>query len=65
MFSFVSKAGVPSKPGIPKLLEGSKNSIQWGKADDNGGGLMCYILEMRYVCWEKCFVNDKKLSSSL
>ena len=34
-FSFVSKAGVPSKPGIPKLLEGSKNSIQWEKADEN------------------------------
>ncbi|KAI4539430.1 hypothetical protein MG293_010822, partial [Ovis ammon polii] len=47
-FSFVSKAGVPSKPGIPKLLEGSKNSIQWEKADDNGSRLMYYILEIRY-----------------
>ncbi|TKC34119.1 hypothetical protein EI555_007918, partial [Monodon monoceros] len=38
--SFKTKAGVPSKPGIPKLLEGSKNSIQWEKADDNGGRLI-------------------------
>ncbi|KAI4567256.1 hypothetical protein MJG53_008837 [Ovis ammon polii x Ovis aries] len=45
--SFKTKAGVPSKPGIPKLLEGSKNSIQWEKADDNGSRLMYYILEIR------------------
>ncbi|OWK01409.1 hypothetical protein Celaphus_00018819, partial [Cervus elaphus hippelaphus] len=44
--SFKTKAGVPSKPGIPKLLEGSKNSIQWEKADDNGSRLMYYILEI-------------------
>lgn len=62
-FSFVSKAGVPSKPGIPKLLEGSKNSIQWEKADDNGSRLMYYILEIRYVCLQECFVNYKDLSS--
>lgn len=59
---FVSKAGVPSKPGIPKLLEGSKNSIQWEKADDNGSRLIYYILEIRYVYWQKCFVNYKELS---
>ena len=64
-FSFVSKAGVPSKPGIPKLLEGSKNSIQWEKADDNGSRLMYYILEIRYVCLQKSFVNYKDLSSWL
>lgn len=62
-FSFVSKAGVPSKPGIPKLLEGSKNSIQWEKVDDNGSRLMYYILEIRYVCLQKNFVNYKDLSS--
>ncbi|XP_036104640.1 proto-oncogene tyrosine-protein kinase ROS isoform X2 [Molossus molossus] len=45
--SFKTKAGVPSKPGIPKLLEGSKNSIQWEKADDNGSKLIYYILEIR------------------
>ncbi|XP_070273639.1 proto-oncogene tyrosine-protein kinase ROS isoform X1 [Myotis yumanensis] len=45
--SFKTKAGVPSKPGIPKLLEGSKNSIQWEKADDNGSRLIYYILEIR------------------
>ncbi|XP_037376870.1 proto-oncogene tyrosine-protein kinase ROS [Talpa occidentalis] len=45
--SFKTKAGVPSKPGIPKLLEGSKNSIQWEKAEDNGSRLQYYILEIR------------------
>ncbi|KAM5325675.1 proto-oncogene tyrosine-protein kinase ROS isoform 1-T1 [Glossophaga mutica] len=45
--SFKTKAGVPSKPGIPKLLEGSRNSVQWDKADDNGSRLMYYILEIR------------------
>ncbi|XP_069344443.1 proto-oncogene tyrosine-protein kinase ROS isoform X3 [Eulemur rufifrons] len=47
--SFKTKAGVPSKPGIPKLLEGSKSSIQWEKAEDNGDRLMYYILEIRKV----------------
>nr|BAM95197.1 CD74-ROS1_C6;R32 fusion protein [Homo sapiens] len=41
------KAGVPNKPGIPKLLEGSKNSIQWEKAEDNGCRITYYILEIR------------------
>ncbi|XP_064454102.1 proto-oncogene tyrosine-protein kinase ROS isoform X1 [Mirounga angustirostris] len=45
--SFKTKAGVPSKPGIPKVLEGSKDSIQWEKAEDNGSRLMYYILEIR------------------
>uniref|UniRef100_G1RSK1 Tyrosine-protein kinase receptor n=1 Tax=Nomascus leucogenys TaxID=61853 RepID=G1RSK1_NOMLE len=45
--SFKTKAGVPSKPGIPKLLEGSKNSIQWEKAEDNGCRIIYYILEIR------------------
>ncbi|XP_048649912.1 proto-oncogene tyrosine-protein kinase ROS isoform X1 [Marmota marmota marmota] len=45
--NFKTKAGVPSKPGIPKLLEGSKDSIQWEKAEDNGSRLMYYILEIR------------------
>ncbi|XP_053447517.1 proto-oncogene tyrosine-protein kinase ROS isoform X2 [Nycticebus coucang] len=45
--SFKTKAGVPSKPGIPKLLEGTKNSIQWEKAEDNGNRLMYHILEIR------------------
>ncbi|XP_008582044.1 PREDICTED: proto-oncogene tyrosine-protein kinase ROS isoform X1 [Galeopterus variegatus] len=45
--SFKTKAGVPSKPGIPKLLEGSKSSIQWEKAEDNGSRLIYYILEIR------------------
>ena len=47
---YVSKAGVPSQPGIPEVLEGSKDSIQWGKAEDNGSRLLYYILEVRYVC---------------
>ncbi|XP_054992516.1 proto-oncogene tyrosine-protein kinase ROS isoform X2 [Sorex araneus] len=47
--SFKTKAGVPSKPGIPKLLEGSKNSIQWDKAEDNGSRLLYYILEVRKI----------------
>ncbi|XP_011857747.1 PREDICTED: proto-oncogene tyrosine-protein kinase ROS [Mandrillus leucophaeus] len=45
--SFKTKAGVPGKPGIPKLLEGSKNSIQWEKAEDNGCRIIYYILEIR------------------
>ncbi|XP_037699238.1 proto-oncogene tyrosine-protein kinase ROS isoform X2 [Choloepus didactylus] len=45
--SFKTKAGVPSKPGIPKLVEGSKNSIQWEKAEDHGSRVMYYILEIR------------------
>ncbi|KAM6185672.1 proto-oncogene tyrosine-protein kinase ROS isoform 2-T2 [Rhynchocyon petersi] len=45
--SFQTKAGVPSKPGIPKLLEGSTNSIQWEKTEDNGSRLIYYILEFR------------------
>ncbi|XP_047414156.1 proto-oncogene tyrosine-protein kinase ROS isoform X2 [Sciurus carolinensis] len=45
--NFKTKAGVPSKPGIPNLLEGSKDSIQWDKAEDNGSRLMYYILEIR------------------
>nr|XP_004651416.2 proto-oncogene tyrosine-protein kinase ROS [Jaculus jaculus] len=47
--SFKTKVGVPSKPGIPKLLERSKNSIQWAKAEDNGSRLTYYILEIRKV----------------
>lgn len=62
VLSYVSKAGVPSKPGIPKLLEESKDSIQWEKAEDNGSRLMYYVLEVRYVCLQKCFVNYKELS---
>lgn len=53
--SFKTKAGVPSKPGIPKLLEGSKNSIQWEKAEDNGNRLMYYTLEVR-----KSISNDSR-----
>ncbi|XP_060046544.1 proto-oncogene tyrosine-protein kinase ROS [Erinaceus europaeus] len=45
--SFKTKAGVPSKPGIPKLLVGNKNSIQWERAEDNGSPLLYYILEFR------------------
>ncbi|XP_023569963.1 proto-oncogene tyrosine-protein kinase ROS [Octodon degus] len=46
---FQTAAGVPSKPGTPKLLEGSRNSVQWEKADDNGSGLMYYVLETRKI----------------
>ncbi|EHB06662.1 Proto-oncogene tyrosine-protein kinase ROS [Heterocephalus glaber] len=46
---FQTTAGVPSKPGIPKLLEGSKCSIQWEKAEDDGSGLMYYLLEIRKI----------------
>ncbi|NXX32476.1 ROS1 kinase, partial [Nicator chloris] len=45
--SFKTTAGVPSKPGVPKRAEGSKNSLQWEKADDNGSKLTYYILESR------------------
>uniref|UniRef100_G1LGZ2 Tyrosine-protein kinase receptor n=1 Tax=Ailuropoda melanoleuca TaxID=9646 RepID=G1LGZ2_AILME len=45
--SFKTQAGVPSKPGIPKVLEGSKDSIQWEKAEDNGSRLLYYVLEIR------------------
>ncbi|XP_017684659.1 PREDICTED: proto-oncogene tyrosine-protein kinase ROS isoform X1 [Lepidothrix coronata] len=45
--SFKTTAGVPSKPGVPKRAEDSKNSIQWEKADDNGSNLTYYILESR------------------
>ncbi|NWW52559.1 ROS1 kinase, partial [Pedionomus torquatus] len=45
--SFKTTAGVPSKPGVPKRAEGTKNSIQWEKADDNGSNLTYYILESR------------------
>ncbi|NXP12967.1 ROS1 kinase, partial [Thinocorus orbignyianus] len=45
--SFKTTAGVPSKPGVPKRVEGTKNSIQWEKAVDNGSNLTYYILESR------------------
>uniref|UniRef100_G1SJ95 Tyrosine-protein kinase receptor n=1 Tax=Oryctolagus cuniculus TaxID=9986 RepID=G1SJ95_RABIT len=45
--SFHLIAGVPSKPGTPKLLEGSENSIHWEQAEDNGSRLLYYILEIR------------------
>ncbi|XP_063245936.1 proto-oncogene tyrosine-protein kinase ROS isoform X3 [Prinia subflava] len=45
--SFKTTAGVPSKPGVPKRAEGSKNSLQWEKADDNGSKVTYYILESR------------------
>ncbi|XP_072621568.1 proto-oncogene tyrosine-protein kinase ROS isoform X2 [Vulpes vulpes] len=53
--SFKTKAGVPSQPGIPEVLEGSKDSIQWGKAEDNGSRLLYYILEVR-----KSISNDSQ-----
>ncbi|XP_069707856.1 proto-oncogene tyrosine-protein kinase ROS [Phaenicophaeus curvirostris] len=45
--SFKSTAGVPSKPGVPKRAEDTKNTLQWEKADDNGSNLTYYILESR------------------
>ncbi|XP_027754903.1 proto-oncogene tyrosine-protein kinase ROS isoform X1 [Empidonax traillii] len=45
--SFKTTAGVPSKPGVPKRAEDTKNTIQWEKADDNGSNLTYYILESR------------------
>ncbi|XP_063185804.1 proto-oncogene tyrosine-protein kinase ROS isoform X3 [Chroicocephalus ridibundus] len=45
--SFKTTAGVPSKPGVPKRAEDTKNSVQWEKADDNGSNLTYYILECR------------------
>uniref|UniRef100_A0A8C6JN91 Tyrosine-protein kinase receptor n=1 Tax=Melopsittacus undulatus TaxID=13146 RepID=A0A8C6JN91_MELUD len=45
--SFKTTAGVPSKPGVPKRAEDTKNSVQWEKADDNGSKLTYYILESR------------------
>ncbi|NXE10719.1 ROS1 kinase, partial [Lophotis ruficrista] len=45
--SFKTTAGVPSKPGVPKRAEDTKNSIQWEEADDNGSNLTYYILESR------------------
>lgn len=46
-FPWLAQAGVPSKPGVPKEAEDSKNSVQWEKADDNGSNLTYYILESR------------------
>ncbi|KAM6432982.1 proto-oncogene tyrosine-protein kinase ROS [Rhynochetos jubatus] len=45
--SFKTTAGVPSKPGVPKSAEDTKNSVQWEKADDNGSNLTYHILESR------------------
>ncbi|XP_074718456.1 proto-oncogene tyrosine-protein kinase ROS [Strix uralensis] len=45
--SFKTTAGVPSKPGVPKRAEDTKNSVRWEKADDNGSNLTYYILESR------------------
>ncbi|KFO11050.1 Proto-oncogene tyrosine-protein kinase ROS, partial [Balearica regulorum gibbericeps] len=45
--SFKTTAGVPSKPGVPKRAEDTKNAVQWEKADDNGSNLTYYILESR------------------
>ncbi|KAJ7406712.1 proto-oncogene tyrosine-protein kinase ROS isoform X2 [Willisornis vidua] len=45
--SFKTTAGVPSKPGVPKRAEGTKNSVEWEKAYDNGSNLTYYILESR------------------
>ncbi|NXG50631.1 ROS1 kinase, partial [Psilopogon haemacephalus] len=56
--SFKTTAGVPSKPGVPKKAEDSKNSVQWEKADDNGSNLTYYILESR-----KPFGNSSKVTS--
>uniref|UniRef100_A0A8C5JQ84 Tyrosine-protein kinase receptor n=1 Tax=Junco hyemalis TaxID=40217 RepID=A0A8C5JQ84_JUNHY len=47
LFFFWFFSGVPSKPGVPKKAEDSKNSLQWEKADDNGSKLIYYILEGR------------------
>ncbi|NXX83464.1 ROS1 kinase, partial [Urocolius indicus] len=44
---FKTTAGVPGKPGVPKIAEDTKNSIQWEKADDNGSNVTYYILESR------------------
>ncbi|NXM66645.1 ROS1 kinase, partial [Serilophus lunatus] len=57
--SFKTTAGVPSKPGVPKRAEDTKNSIQWEKADDNGSNLTYYILESR-----KQSGNTSKVKSS-
>ncbi|NWR90991.1 ROS1 kinase, partial [Furnarius figulus] len=45
--SFKTTAGVPSKPGVPKRAEDTKNSVQWEKAYDNGSNLTYYLLESR------------------
>ncbi|CAM2111842.1 proto-oncogene tyrosine-protein kinase ROS [Caretta caretta] len=45
--SFKTRAGVPSKPGIPKIAEENKNFVQWEKAEDNGSNLTYHILESR------------------
>ncbi|KFV43193.1 Proto-oncogene tyrosine-protein kinase ROS, partial [Gavia stellata] len=44
---FKTTVGVPSKPGVPKRAEDTKNSVQWEKADDNGSNLTYNILESR------------------
>ncbi|NXL62621.1 ROS1 kinase, partial [Chordeiles acutipennis] len=44
---FKTTAGVPSKPGVPKRAEDTRNSVQWDMADDNGSNLTYYILESR------------------
>ncbi|EMP38631.1 Proto-oncogene tyrosine-protein kinase ROS [Chelonia mydas] len=47
IFSLCTIAGVPSKPGIPKIAEENKNFVQWEKAEDNGSNLTYHILESR------------------
>uniref|UniRef100_A0A6I8PJL7 Tyrosine-protein kinase receptor n=1 Tax=Ornithorhynchus anatinus TaxID=9258 RepID=A0A6I8PJL7_ORNAN len=47
--SFKTTAGVPERPGIPKLLEGNKNSVQWKEAEDNGSNLTYHLLEIRKI----------------
>ncbi|NWR74940.1 ROS1 kinase, partial [Centropus unirufus] len=57
--SFKTTAGVPSKPGVPKRAEDTRNTVQWEKADDNGSNLTYHILESR-----KQSDNTSKVKSS-
>ncbi|XP_073432046.1 proto-oncogene tyrosine-protein kinase ROS isoform X2 [Dendrobates tinctorius] len=47
--NFKTLAGVPSKPGIPQMVPGDDNTIQWKTAIDNGSNLTYNILEYRKV----------------
>ncbi|KAM4771019.1 proto-oncogene tyrosine-protein kinase ROS [Rhinophrynus dorsalis] len=47
--SFKTSAGVPGKPGVPQVLPGDENTIQWETAEDHGSDLVYNILEYRNV----------------
>ncbi|XP_072264904.1 proto-oncogene tyrosine-protein kinase ROS isoform X2 [Pyxicephalus adspersus] len=56
--NFKTTAGVPSKSGVPLIVPGDKNTIQWNMGEDNGSNLTYNILEYSEV------VNGAKVIES-